>query len=255
MDLGIDNSMLRGAVGMTRAKRRRGKRKRRPLFWCKSIIGLVLALVAGWFLLGLAGGRVETPALATGPLTGQIVLIDPGHGGINPGACGLIFFEKDIVLDVGLLLGQKLERAGANVVYTRTGDDIEPNEESGTSTYRRSLIEDSKATIVVSIHCNDFEDPRIKGAQVFYKSSTNELSGRLAELIQKELEASTGTSREVSDEIDHFMLEGTQVPAVTVELGFLSNPDEEKLLGSPGYQETLADCICNAVILFSKGEY
>jgi len=108
---------------------------------------------------------------------------------------------------------------------------------------------------VVSIHCNDFEDPRIKGAQVFYKSSTDELSGRLAELIQKELEASTGTSREVSDEIDHFMLEGTQVPAVTVELGFLSNPDEEKLLGSPGYQETLADCICNAVILFSKGEY
>lgn len=247
--------MSRGAVEMARTKRRRGKRKRRPLFWHKSTIAVLLTLVACGCFFRVTGNSVGVPFLAIGPLAGQIVLIDPGHGGIDPGACGSLFFEKDIVLDVSLLLGQKLERLGAKVVYTRTSDEVDEKEESGSSAYRSALIEDSKATIVVSIHCNDYEDPHIKGAQVFWNSASNELSGYLADLIQTELEAKTGTSREVSDEIVHFMLDNTQVPAVTVELGFLSNPEEEMLLGSSAYQDTLAQCICDAILAFCSGDH
>ena len=94
-----------------------------------------------------------------------------------------------------------------------------------------------------------------KGAQVFWNSANNELSGYLADLIQTELEAKTGTSREVSDEIVHFMLDNTQVPAVTVELGFLSNPEEEALLGSSVYQDTLAQCIHDAILAFCSGDH
>jgi len=156
--------MSRGAVEMVRTKRRRGKRKRRPLFWHKSTIAVLLTLVACGCFFRVTGNPVGVPFLAIGPLAGQIVLIDPGHGGIDPGACGSMFFEKDIVLDVSLLLGQKLEQSGAKVVYTRTSDEIEEKEATGSSAYRVSLIEDSNATIVVSIHCNDYKDPHIMGA-------------------------------------------------------------------------------------------
>lgn len=251
-----NTEMSRGAVEMVRTKRRRGKRKRTPLFWHKSTIAVLLTLVVCGCFFRVAGNSVGVPLLPIGPLAGQIVLIDPGHGGIDPGACGSLFFEKDIVLDVSLLLGQKLERYGAKVVYTRTSDGVkEEEEESGSSAYRSALIEDSKATIVVSIHCNDYKDPRIKGAQVFWNSAGNELSGYLADLIQMELQAKTGTSREVSDDIVHFMLDNAQVPAVTVELGFLSNPEEEMLLGSSVYQDTLAQCICDAILTFCSGDH
>ncbi len=231
--------------------RRRGRRKRRPLF----IITTRRAVLWGALLLVLAAagmlrGANEPSAVTVGPLHGQIVYIDPGHGGIDPGACGEKFEEKDIALKVSLYLGVRLEKSGAKVVYSRTGDYDLDSEEGGDVKARIDLIESSNATIVLSIHCNAFTDSREKGAQTFYNASRNPRSQELAKLIQAELVENTLTEREASARLDHFMLNHGEKPAVTVELGFLSNPEEENLLGSAPYQQKLADSIHNAIITF-----
>ncbi len=233
--------------------RRRGRRKRRPLFIITTrrvlFWGVLLVIFA---TAGLLRGSGEPSVAAVGPLHGQIVYIDPGHGGIDPGACGEKFQEKDIALKVALYLGVRLEKSGAKVVYSRTGDYDLEQEEGGDVKARIDLIESSNATIVLSIHCNAFTDSREKGAQTFYNAKKNPRSRKLAELIQAELVNDTLTEREASARLDHFMLNHGEKPAVTVELGFLSNPEEEGLLGSAPYQQKLADSIHKAVITFAK---
>lgn len=234
--------------------RRQGRRRRQPFLFVAdagTVIGgaLLLALLVG---SGILGRALEAGAF-TGPLRGQVIYLDPGHGGIDPGACGNSVTEKDVVLKVALCLGVRLERAGAKVVYSRTGDYDLDGDGKDDVEERIKLIESSKATMVISLHCNAFTDPSEYGAQTFYNASGNPQSKRLAETIQAELVKETDTEREASGRIDHFILNASLVPAVTVELGFLSNPHEESLLGSPSYQQKLADCIRRAIIGFVKG--
>lgn len=235
--------------------RLRGRRKRRSFFivtvrwWV--VLGAIFALASTLILLRRSW---VSPAGSFGPLQGQIIYIDPGHGGIDPGACGQKYQEKDIVLKVALFLGVKLEKSGAKVVYTRTGDyDLETPEVDDVSA-RIRLMKTSGATLVISLHCNAFTSSYERGAQTFYNASKNPQSKTLATLIQNELIKETGTEREVSSRLDHFILNHAEVPAVTVELGFLSNPSEEELLGSSAYQEKLATCIYKAVLQFVSGK-
>lgn len=210
----------------------------------------LLGVLAVSLLFSLVISRGVIPVTAVGPLSGHVVFIDPGHGGIDPGACGITYTEKDIVLKVALFLGVRLERSGARVVYTRTGDyDLETADVSDVVA-RIRLMKQSKSTIAISIHCNAFTDPYERGAQTFYNDSQNPQSKILAQLIQDELVKSTETDREISSRLDHFILNHAEIPAVTVELGFLSNSQEEQLLGSAKYQQQLASCIHKAVIKF-----
>ncbi|HHY12854.1 MAG TPA: N-acetylmuramoyl-L-alanine amidase [Firmicutes bacterium] len=237
---------------MRRARRRRGRRKGRPLF----VVTLrsVLGVLAASLLISIIVSKGVIPVTAVGPLKGYAIFIDPGHGGIDPGACGITYTEKDIVLKVALLLGARFEQSGAKVVYTRTGDcDLESSDVSDVEA-RIGLMKESKATIALSIHCNAFTDSYETGAQVFYNATKHPGSKKLAQLIQDELVRSTGTEREISARLDHFILNHAEIPAVTVELGFLSNPGEENLLGSAKYQQELASCIYEAVLAFLASE-
>lgn len=234
--------------------RRRGRRHRRPLLFVapkRFAFHLALAFV-GLLAFGMVSGILR-PAAAIGVLKGQVIYIDPGHGGIDPGACGQKTFEKDIVLRVALYLGVRLEKQGARVVYSRTGDyDLQ---EAGKDDVeeRIKITRSSGATMVISLHCNAFQDPDEWGAQTFFNASKNPESKRLAVLIQDELKKHTGTLREASTRLDHFMLNHSLVPAVTVEMGFLSNPEEESRLASHSYQQKIADCILRAVVSFAGG--
>jgi len=212
------------------------------------IFGILLAAIL--IGSGAFSRALEAVRPAAGPLTGQVVYIDPGHGGIDPGACGSSVLEKDVVLQVALYLGVRLERNGAKVVYTRTGDyDLESEEKSDVRA-RIDLIESSGATLAISLHCNAFTDPAEYGAQTFYNAQRHPDSRRLAEIIQAELRENTDTYREASARIDHFILNASNVPSATVELGFLSNPHEESLLGSASYRQKLADILTRAIIKF-----
>ncbi len=241
--------------------KRRGRRTGRPLFVVlhkKTLVSLalasvltVLALVASRpFLIQRGLIDSEEPAGAVGPLSGQVVYIDPGHGGIDPGACGQRYLEKNIALNVALYLGVRLEKSGAKVVYSRTGDYDLESPDVDDVTARQRLIDSSGATIVLSLHCNAFTDSYERGAQTFYNAKRHPDSEKLAGLIQEILAKETETDRESSARLDHFMLNYGEVPAATVELGFLSNPEEEALLGTPAYQQKLAECIRQAVISF-----
>jgi len=232
--------------------RRRGRRKGRPLFVLtfrgQFSLRLVLILAIGASVVLFRGS--VSPVGAMWPLSGQVIYIDPGHGGIDPGACGKKYLEKDIVLKVALYLGVLLQKSGARVVYTRTGDYDLQTDEVDDLTARIRLMKSSKATLVISIHCNAFTSPYERGAQTFYNAEKHPDSKKLAALIQQEFIKETDTERDISSRLDHFILNHADVPAVTVELGFLSNPSEEELLGSASYQQKLARCIYRAVLSF-----
>lgn len=234
--------------------RRKGRRDRLPFLFVappKTMAAIVI-LLAGLLALGIFSAVL--PALSSNnDLAGQIVYIDPGHGGIDPGACGREVLEKDVVLNVALYLGVRLERSGAHVVYSRTGDyDLQTSEKDDVEE-RIRIIKSSGATMVISLHCNAFGDPAEWGAQTFYNSGMNPGNKRLAQLIQAELVRVTETPREASARLDHFILNHSPVPSTTVELGFLSNPREEGLLGSHSYQQKLAECIRKAIVEYVSG--
>ncbi len=231
--------------------RRRGRRVRRPLLFVSTTktAFLVALFLASMFTAGIIGG-IFMPASASGPLMGQVIYIDPGHGGIDPGACGQKVLEKNVVLNVAFYLGVRLEKSGARVVYSRTGDyDLQVNGKDDIEE-RIKIVKSSGATMVISLHCNAFPDRSEWGAQTFYNASMNPRNREFAHLVQDELVKATGSPREASARLDHFMLNHSTVPSVTVEMGFLSNPKEEGLLGSHMYQQKIAECIRRAVVSF-----
>lgn len=181
---------------------------------------------------------------------GLVVAIDPGHGGIDPGAVsrdGLL--EKDVVLAVALYLRHLLESAGADVVMTReTDEDLSLSDDVSLAAQKRSdmrrranLVNLSRPDIFVSIHANHYPSSRWYGAQTFYHPRGRKGSRELAECIQEALvKVTKRTWRDASDVIQHYLLTAVEAPACTVEIGFMSNPEEAALLGNPEYQKLLA---------------
>lgn len=213
-------------------------------------VGLLVgvALLAAWL-----GGRALAAlhlAAAVSSLRGRVVALDPGHGGIDPGAIGPYGVNEDvIVLAVSLDLARMLERAGAAVVLTRQANTDLAGAEAAPPSARKRVdlrarmvrINASGADVLLSIHANHFHASSEHGAQVFYSARRAGESKLLAGLLQTQLAAITGeTRRRISEHIDHFLLEHADMPAVTVEIGFLSNPREARLLESADYQQRLA---------------
>lgn len=185
---------------------------------------------------------------------GIIVAIDPGHGGNDPGKVSEDGIkEKDINLAIGLKLKAKLEAAGYTVVITRESDVSLAD--AGASSWKRSdmmnrtgTINAAKPDCLISIHQNSFTQPQISGPQVFYhKESTEGMS--LAQIIQAKLieELNPSCKREIQSGDDYYILKKSECVGVIVECGFLSNPEETKLLLDEAYQNALTDAICNGL--------
>ncbi len=217
----------------------------------------VAVTVAALLSFGLwTGTRVRAAlglAAAAHTLRGRVVAIDPGHGGIDPGAMGPNGLTEDsVVWGVSERLAAMLERAGAVVVLTRAGDAPATGTTSQGPVERRRFhlrqrvldINAAQADVAVSIHANHFSSPSERGAQVFYNAQRFPQGKELAVLLQTQLARVVGgTRRVVSEHIDHYFLNHTAMPAATVEIGFLSNPEEARLLTQPDYQERVAYAI------------
>ncbi|MNO61261.1 Germination-specific N-acetylmuramoyl-L-alanine amidase precursor [compost metagenome] len=198
------------------------------------------------------------------PLAGVTIAIDPGHGGPDGGAVskqGVI--EKEINLAVALYLRDYLQQAGAIVVMTREEDrDLADENTKGYSKRKTEdlkrrvrFIEEHQAKIFVSIHMNAVPSSRWSGAQTFY-SSNNGNSISLAELVQEELKRNlenTDRSAKQSDK-SIYLLETLKMPAVLVEVGFLSNHGESALLSDEAYQRKVAASIYQGILRYSSGE-
>lgn len=189
----------------------------------------------------------------------KTIVIDPGHGGYDPGKIGITgTLEKDINLSIALLLKTELEKNGCRVVMTRTDDNelCSPdcaNKKTDDLNHRIEIIEAAKPDFVVSIHQNSFPDTNVSGAQVFYygnEEDTKNNSGVLAEYIQNALIRlqNPDNHRQPKANTSYYLLKNTTRPIVIVECGFLSSYSEESLLTDTAYQEKTAGAICQGIL-------
>ncbi|ASA97334.1 N-acetylmuramoyl-L-alanine amidase CwlD [Anoxybacillus flavithermus] len=196
------------------------------------------------------------------PLSGKVIILDPGHGGPDGGAVEGDVLEKEIALHVALKLRDYLQQQGALVQMTREGDHDLASEQ--TRGYSRRKIEDlqrrvqfvneSEADFFISIHLNAIPSPKWRGAQVFYYSSLEE-NKRLAKFIQQELRVNLENTHRLAKPIQTvYLLKMAKKPGALVEIGFLSNEEERKLLVSSSYQEKLAASIYKGILRYVSNE-
>ncbi len=187
--------------------------------------------------------------------TDKTVVVDSGHGGIDPGKIGVNgILEKDINLDIAKKLEEKLKSAGVKVVMTRSEDighydENDTNKKRADMKVRCKLIEESGADVVVSIHQNSYTGASVKGAQMFYYEGSQE-GKRLAGILQKEFSSQVDATNKRVEKADdsYYMLIHTKAPTVIAECGFLSNPGEAELLSSKEYQTKIANALCTGIL-------
>ena len=218
-----------------------------------SIILLIIVIVLSYRMPDI----VEVNAKTTDNNT-YTVIIDPGHGGNDPGKIAVNNAqEKDINLSVSLKLKEIMEEEGITVIMTRETDEglydeSDSNKKSADLQARCEIINDVYAegdrVIAVSIHQNSYTSEDIKGAQVFYYSKSEE-GKKLAEIIQESfIKNLDGTNTRVAKANDnYYMLLNTDCPAVIVECGFLSNWTEATLLVDEDYQQKVADAVYEGI--------
>ena len=175
------------------------------------------------------------------------VVLDAGHGGNDPGKVGVNgALEKDLNLEIMLLVKQYLEADDIRVVVTRDSDtglyDAGASNKKVQDMKRRiALIEETAPVLTVSIHQNSYPEEYVHGAQVFYYTGSEE-GRRLAEKIQERLVAKVDpdNKRPIKANDSYYLLKKTSSTIVIVECGFLSNYEEAEKLCTREYQEMLA---------------
>lgn len=192
------------------------------------------------------------------PLAGQIIVVDPGHGGIDPGANRPGILEKDVNLAVALRLREILSGYGAQVVLTRESDrdlgDVCENPRV-TGRYRRDLaarIECARkapATLFISIHANAGSKNQ-RGCAIFYPPRS-ESGKQLAESIRAEMVRVTVTAI-TAQPGNYFVLRRAPAPAVLIETGYITNPEDRVLLQQPDHQQRLAAAIGAGVARYCR---
>ncbi len=216
------------------------------------------ALVSVCRALGAAGTqRAQLNVGDATPYASYLFVIDAGHGGEDGGAVGYVNGipqpEKDINLKIAQALAQALEDAGATVVMTRTEDtllydrnsDYEGRKKALDMAARLAVVEAAQATgdtvLFISIHQNTFPQARYRGLQVYYSANHDEsaaLAGIIQETAREQLAPDNDRKTKVGDAI--YLLKQLQCPAVLVECGFLSNPEECAALATEEYQNRVA---------------
>jgi N-acetylmuramoyl-L-alanine amidase len=186
------------------------------------------------------------------PLSGVLIVIDPGHGGKDVGAIVNDIYEKEINLAVSLELEKELIKNGASVVLTRYGDyDLSsPNSnwrKKSDFDNRIKLINDLKPDFYLSIHQNYLSDFSYSGPQVFYDKYNEELASVMQEVMNKELNGTRDIKKIPSDT---YMYSKLKVPGLLIECGFLSNNSERNKLLTREYQAKLAESITNGLIKY-----
>lgn len=163
-----------------------------------------------------------------GKTTGKRICVDFGHGGSDPGAVGIMGVkEKDLVLEIGIMVFNILKEKGVNVVVTRLKDEFVPLKT------RCDISNNSKADLFVSIHCNAFTNNNAKGLEVYHYPGSKE-GQKISKLIIDNLvkEGLYTINRGIKTSSKFQVLKGTKAPAILIELGFITNYDDLELIQS-----------------------
>ncbi len=191
-----------------------------------------------------------------------LVVVDPGHGGSDPGTTSVILKkrEAEIVLDVAQRLNKLLEEAGFRTYMTRNDDTYIALQD------RADVANQLNADLFISIHANastmidpvtkkDVPNPLPYGIETYYHPNKDNLtkynnSSTMAKILQKELVGLMKGNDRGAKTANYFVLRETKMPAILTELGFLSNPEEEKKLLSESYRQKAAEALFNATVKY-----
>ncbi|TES57688.1 hypothetical protein E2L07_01420 [Halalkalibacterium halodurans] len=171
-----------------------------------------------------------------------VITIDPGHGGKDPGTNGHGLQEKDIVLDVGLVLEKKLKELDAKPILTRSDDRfIELND-------RAKIANNANASVFVSIHANSAVSSSANGLESYWNSAySNEESEELAEKINKRLVEELGMKDRGVKEANFAVIRQSNMPSVLVELGFVTNSGDAEIMKQSEFNEKAASAILEGI--------
>lgn len=233
-----------------RQRKRRLRRLRARIVRAVTVISAVLLVfiifLAGRFLMKKFGSEEEKEAgIFLSELfseKGNLVVLDAGHGGNDQGTSSGKILEKDINLQVVKLLEKELKKQNVHVLLTRDKDvRVELSE-------RTELANEKEAVLFVSIHCNFCEDSKkVEGTEIYYLEGSE--SGRaLAEALSGKFDGEPKIVNRGTRTDNFKVLRETQMPAVLIELGYLSNPEEKKKLNEKDYQKLLVKYIAEMIL-------
>ena len=186
-------------------------------------------------------------------MKGRRIAIDPGHGGSDSGAIGPTgIMEKSITMRVSRELKRLLEAEGATVILTRTGDtEVSEKGASATSVEelqaRCDVANKAKADIFLSIHADAFTNREVKGTTAYYYTKGTKQSKRLADNVRTALIDAIGTVDRGTQSCNFYVVKHTDMPAILVEISFISNPDEEKMMNSETGIKKIAQGIADGI--------
>ena len=225
------------------------------LLW---LVGLLLLI----YLVRYPIPSFFSPTNVTMPLANKVIVIDPGHGGPDGGADHDSVYEETIALETSLLLRDYLQQAGALVYMTREKDvDLaaegtrgHSNRKSEDIRNRVKFIQEKDPDLFIRVHLNSIASSRWSGDQSFYYPDDEGKSEALAKAVQKRLREETNGTRVALGLEQIYLLKHADVTGALVELGFLSNPDERRLLTQEDYQKRLATSIAEGIVEFLMEE-
>lgn len=175
----------------------------------------------------------------------QLIVIDPGHGGFDIGATVKSIQEKALALKTATLVKQYLHQKGYRVILTRSRDVFI------SLTKRTTIANDTKSKVFVSVHYNAFKNPQAKGIEVYYYNRgpnwRQKASKKLAQLVLDGMIASTGAKNRGVKTGNFHVIRETDMPAILIEGGFITNPQECSNLSDQKYIEKMAQSIANAI--------
>lgn len=198
----------------------------------------------------VVGGRPQVlrdmAAVATaGPnLPGKRIVIDPGHGGADTGAVVGGAVEAELVWDVATRLEGRLQALGATALLTRSGGTAPSDAD------RAGFANSVGADLVISLHVEAIDSPLGNGVAAYYfgtADSASWIGERLADLAQREIVARTGMQSVRTHAKSWTLLRLTRMPAVRIEIGYLSSPIDRARLMDPGFRDTVAEALLIAV--------
>lgn len=198
---------------------------------------------------------VQAPTFKiTSGLKGKTIVVDPGHGGSDTGAISPNnVYEKNVTLPIAKYLKPILEDKGARVILTRDTDrDVARPHSSDVEELqaRVDVAERAQADVFLSIHIDSFVRPDVNGITAYY-SPTTYFDSILAEALHEELVRDRPNFGDRGTrQANFYLLQNSTMPAALVELGFLSNPQEERLLQKKEIQKSLAEALARGLEVY-----
>ena len=217
-----------------------------------------LAVIAVLLLTAMLAGSFSGQAVRTsGEGRGQLIIIDPGHGGEDGGAMSAAGIrESDINLSISLRLRDLLRLCGMETSMTREADcalydpgcSTIAQKKASDLRNRAATMNNHPDAILLSIHQNHFSEEKYRGAQVFYNDVPG--SAELAKSLQESLRQGVDPNnhREIKPAQSVYLMEHTGNIAALIECGFLSNREEAMLLTDPAYQKKIISGICAGLL-------